>query len=85
MKRFVIVSSSLEINGRSPNLSNCGKDYTKHLNYQTRMATYLVAMGNSKGMVKRLSMDPINARKYLTMMRYDFTDYRNHNMGEIPM
>ena len=36
----------------------------------------LVAMGNSKGIVKRLKIETIDAAKYLIIMRYEFNDYR---------
>ena len=36
----------------------------------------MVAMGNSKGIVKKLEIGIIDATKYLTMMRYEFNDYR---------
>lgn len=62
------------------NLPNCGELLTKFhhylfsktyifirslgLNYQTKIAIYLVAMGNSKGMVKRLRIETIDAANY---------------------
>ena len=33
-------------------------------------------MGNSKGIVKRLKIEAIDAAKYLIIMRYEFNDYR---------
>ena len=45
------------------NLSNCGESLLRS-NYQTRVAICLVAMGNSKGMVKRLEIEKIDAAKY---------------------
>ena len=49
------------------------------------MATYLVAMGNSKGIVKRLEIETIDAAKYLIYLyiRYVFNDYRKHSIREI--
>ena len=35
---------------------------------------YLVAMGNSKGTVKRLRIETIDAAKYLIKIRYEFND-----------
>ena len=32
-------------------------------------------MGNSKGIVKRLEIETIDAAKYLTKIRYEFNDY----------
>ena len=43
--------------------------------YETRVVTYLVAMGNSKGIVKRIVTGIIDAAKYLTKMRYGLNDY----------
>ena len=37
---------------------------------------YLEAMGNSKGIEKSLQVETIDAAKYLTMIRYEFNDYR---------
>ena len=36
----------------------------------------MVAKGNSKGMVKSILIESIDATKYLTMMRYEFNDQR---------
>ena len=33
-------------------------------------------MGNSLGMVIKVSIESIDAAKYLTVMRYEFNDYR---------
>lgn len=35
-----------------------------------------MAMGNSLGMVIKVSIESIDAAKYLTVMRYEFNDYR---------
>ena len=41
------------------------------LNYNSDI---IVAMGNSKGIVKRLKIETIDAAKYLIIMRYEFND-----------
>ena len=46
------------------------------------VVTHIVAMGNSKGIVKRLRIETTDARKYLKT-RYDFNDYRKYNYREI--
>ena len=33
-------------------------------------------MGNSKGIVKRLKIETIDAAKYLSNIRYEFNDYQ---------
>ena len=38
-----------------------------------------MAKGNSLGMVSKVSIESIDAAKYLTMMRYEFNDYRKLN------
>ena len=44
------------------------------LNYNSDI---IVAMGNSKGIVKILGIESIVAAKYLIKIRYVFNDYRN--------
>ena len=45
------------------------------LSYQIRTVRYLVARGNSQGMVKRLRIEPTDATKMLTVISIEFNDY----------
>ena len=45
------------------------------------MVTYLVAMSNFQGIVKRIRIGAIDAAKY-PKLGYEFRDYRKHNLRE---
>ena len=52
---------------------NCGNELVK-LHIPNYISDYIVAKGNSLGMVIKVKVSEIDATKYLTMMRYGFND-----------